>query len=278
MQDGSRKAIIAAFFANLGIAIAKFVGFLITGSASMLAESIHSLADTGNQGLLLLGGTRARRQADCRAPLRLRPGALLLGLRRGRSCSSAWAALFALYEGDGEAPPPPRARVGRVGRRHPGRRHRARGVLVPHGHRGGQPRARATRAWWRFIRQSKAPELPVVLLEDLGALVGLCFALAGVALAELTGNARWDAVGTPRHRRAARGHRHHPRHRDEEPAHRRGRLARPAPGAIERAIDVAPRVRSSSTCAPSTSAPTSSWSGPRSSSTRSCPSPRWPTQ
>ena len=61
MTDGSRKAIIAAFFANLGIAISKFVGFAITGSASLLAEAVHSVADTSNQGLLLYGGAASKR-------------------------------------------------------------------------------------------------------------------------------------------------------------------------------------------------------------------------
>ena len=64
MQEGSRKAIIAAFFANLGIAVAKFAGFLITRSAGLLAESGHSLADTGNQALLMLGSKRGKRPAD----------------------------------------------------------------------------------------------------------------------------------------------------------------------------------------------------------------------
>src|SRR5260221_6704329 len=64
MDHGSRRAIVAAFIANLGIALSKFVAFALTGSASMLAEAIHSLADTGNQGLLMLGGARSRRPAD----------------------------------------------------------------------------------------------------------------------------------------------------------------------------------------------------------------------
>src|SRR3954471_23390465 len=62
MQEGSRRAIFAAFLANFGIAVAKFVGFFVTGAASMLAEAIHSVADTGNQGLLFLGGRRAEQK------------------------------------------------------------------------------------------------------------------------------------------------------------------------------------------------------------------------
>ena len=80
--SGGGKAIIAAFLANMGIAIAKFVAWLISGSASMLAEAIHSVADSGNQLLLLLGGRRARREADTAAPVRLRPRALRLRIRR----------------------------------------------------------------------------------------------------------------------------------------------------------------------------------------------------
>src|SRR3954452_3075139 len=68
MHEGSRKAIVAALLANAGIAAAKLVGFLLTGAASMLAEAVHSLADTSNQGLLLLGSSRARRTATIRHP------------------------------------------------------------------------------------------------------------------------------------------------------------------------------------------------------------------
>ena len=82
MHEGSRTAVIAALLANIGIALSKFVGFFITGAASLLAEGVHSLVDTANQGLLLLGGHRSKQEAVARAPLRLRAGALLLGLRR----------------------------------------------------------------------------------------------------------------------------------------------------------------------------------------------------
>jgi cation diffusion facilitator family transporter len=194
MQEGSRKAIAAAFVANLGIAISKFVGFAVTGAASMLAEAIHSLADTGNQGLLFLGGARAKRKATEIHPF---------GYGRERYF---WAfvvavvlfslgSLFALFEGEEKL-------------RHP---HELESVewavgilavaivLESFSFRTAIREARhvkGSESWWRFIRQSKSPELPVVLLEDLGALVGLCLALAGVGIAELTGNPRWDAVGS----------------------------------------------------------------------------------
>jgi cation diffusion facilitator family transporter len=194
MQEGSRKAIIAAFFANLGIAIAKFLGFAATGAASMLAEAVHSVADATNQGLLLLGGRRARRAASAEHPF---------GYGRERYF---WAfvvalvlftlgSLFALFEG-----------VEKL--RHPHELESAAwavGILLfgigleffslriairESAH------AKGDQSWWSFIRRSKNPELPVVLLEDIGAMVGLFLALLGVALAELTGNARFDAVGS----------------------------------------------------------------------------------
>jgi cation diffusion facilitator family transporter len=194
MQEGSRKAILAAFFANLGIAIAKFVGFALTGAASMLAEAIHSVADSSNQGLLLLGGKRARRAATAEHPF---------GYGRERYFWSFVVALvlftlgslFALYEG-----------VEKL--RHPHELESAlvavvilslaivfeifsfRTAVIESNH------VRKGASWWHFIRHSKSPELPVVLLEDLGALVGLVLALAGVVVAELTGNARWDALGS----------------------------------------------------------------------------------
>ena len=195
VTDGSRKAIIAAFFANLGIAIAKFVGFLLTSSAGLLAEAGHSLADTGNQGLLLLGGKRARREADVEHPF---------GYGRERYF---WAfvvalvlfsmgGLFALYEG-----------ISKV--RHP---HETENLFVAVGIlvfaivlesyslrtavKESQHHKPKSMGWWRFIRTAKQPELPVVLLEDIGAEVGLFLALAGVLTAEVTDDPRFDAVGS----------------------------------------------------------------------------------
>ena len=194
MHEGSRRAIIAAFLANLGIAISKFVGFAITGSASLLAEAIHSLADTGNQALLFLGGARAKRAAPG-APVRLRTRAVLLGVRRlGRPVQLG--GVFALYEGIEKL-------------RHP---HEVEYfgvavvillvsvVLESLSFRTARYEANLEKpksaSWWTFIRRTKNPELPVVLLEDSGALVGLSFALIGVTLAKVTGNSRWDAVGS----------------------------------------------------------------------------------
>jgi cation diffusion facilitator family transporter len=194
VHEGSRRAIAAAFLANLGIAIAKFAAFVVTGAASMLAESIHSVADTGNQGLLFLGGHRARR-----APSDTHP----FGYGRERYF---WAfvvaivlfslgSLFAIYEGiqklldphELESPAWAFAVLG------------VAIVLESFSMRTAAREAgkvRGNRSWWGFIRTSKSPELPVVLLEDLGALVGLVFALIGVSLTVATGNETFDAVGS----------------------------------------------------------------------------------
>ncbi|HEX2191795.1 MAG TPA: cation diffusion facilitator family transporter [Acidimicrobiales bacterium] len=194
MQEGSRKAIIAAFFANLGIAIAKFLGFAVTGAASMLAEAVHSVADSTNQGLLLLGGRQARRPATAEHPF---------GYGRERYFWSFVVALviftlgslFALFEG-----------VEKL--RHPHELESAAwavgillfGIVLEFFSLRTAVResahAKGDQSWWAFIRHSKNPELPVVLLEDIGAMLGLVLALAGVALAELTHNARFDAVGS----------------------------------------------------------------------------------
>lgn len=188
------KAIVAAFFANLGIAIAKFVAFFFTGASSMLAEGIHSLADTGNQGLLLFGGRRATRVAS---------ETHQFGYARARYFWSFIVALvlfsvgglFAIYEGVEKF-------------RHPHELDSpiwAFGVLIfaivleTFSFRTAIVEARPLKkslSWWQFIRRSKSPELPVVLLEDLGALIGLVIALGGVTLAVVTENARWDAVGS----------------------------------------------------------------------------------
>ena len=195
MHEGSRKAIIAAFFANLGIAIAKFVGFLITQSAGLLAEAGHSLADTGNQALLLLGSKRARRPADDAHPFGYGPERYFWAFVVSMVLFSM-GGLFALYEGIEKL-------------RHP---HEIESAVVAFGILGfaialesyslrtAVKEANHVRppgmSWASFIRTSKSPELPVVLLEDVGAEVGLFFALVGLTLAEVTGDARWDALGS----------------------------------------------------------------------------------
>jgi cation diffusion facilitator family transporter len=192
--SGGTKAIIAALLANAGIALAKFVGYLVTGSSSMLAESVHSVADTSNQGLLLLGGKRAQRVATSDHPF---------GYGRDRYFYSFVVALllfslgsvFALYEGihkleSHEPLTSPLVAVIILVVAIGLERYSFRTAI-----RESRP-LKGKLSWWGFIRQSKSPELPVVLLEDFGALIGLILALLGVGLSVLTGNAVFDALGT----------------------------------------------------------------------------------
>ena len=195
MTEGSKKAVVAALLANFGIAVAKFVGFLITRSAGLLAESVHSLADTSNQGLLLLGGRRAERAADREHPF---------GYGRERYFWSfvvalilfSMGGLFALYEG-----------IDKV--RHP---HEVESLAVAIGilvfaialesislrtaYKEATHSKPPDAGWVSWFRNVKSPELPVVLLEDIGAELGLLMALGGVVLAEATDEPRWDAVGS----------------------------------------------------------------------------------
>ena len=189
-----KKAVFAAAAANLGIALAKFVGFLVTGSSALLAETIHSVADTGNQGLLLIGARQASREADEEHPF---------GYGRERFFYAfvvalvlfSLGSLFALYEGVQKLRHPheldsPLVAVGLL---------LVAVVLESLSIRTALHEARPLKGdigWWTFIRRAKNPELPVVLLEDLGALIGLAIALVGVALVEITGNADFDAVST----------------------------------------------------------------------------------
>ncbi|MBA2739446.1 MAG: cation diffusion facilitator family transporter [Nocardioidaceae bacterium] len=193
--EGGTKAIVAALVANLGIAVTKFVAFLLTSSSSMLAESIHSVADSGNQGLLLLGGKRAKRDATAEHPF---------GYGRERYVYAFIVAivlfslggLFALYEAYHKWQDP-----------HPIENWQwvpvvvlvAAIVMESYSFRTAiveSNRVRGERSWAEFVRTAKAPELPVVLLEDLGALLGLVFALIGVSLTLATDDGRWDAAGT----------------------------------------------------------------------------------
>jgi cation diffusion facilitator family transporter len=193
--SGGSKAIIAAFLANMGIALAKFIAWFISGSASMLAEAIHSVADSGNQLLLMLGGRRAKRRADREHPF---------GYGRERYVYAfvvsiilfSVGGLFSIYEGIDKLTHP----------------HELENVWIPiavlliaialesfslrtairesnHVRPKGQ-------SWIAFIRRAKAPELPVVLLEDVAALTGLVFALFGVGMTAITHNPVFDAIGT----------------------------------------------------------------------------------
>ena len=194
MQDGSRKAIIAAFFANLGIAVAKFVGFLLTGSAGLLAEAGHSIADTGNQGLLMLGGRRGKRPADAAHPFGYGPERYFWSFVVALVLFSM-GGLFALYEGIQKVLHPHAIESAGIAYVILGlsillESFSLRTAVKEANH------VRGHRTWWEFIRTAKAPELPVVLLEDFGAEIGLACALIGLTLAEVTGNARWDAVGS----------------------------------------------------------------------------------
>ncbi len=194
-HEGGTKAIVAALAANVGIAVTKFVAYLLTSSSSMLAESVHSLADSGNQVLLLLGGRRAKRAADETHPF---------GYGRYRYLYAfvvsivlfTLGGLFALYEAWHKWAEP-----------HPIESWKWVPVVVlvvaiglesysfrTAIHESNQVRGK--KSWPQFIRGAKAPELPVVLLEDFGALIGLVFALFGVGMTLATDDGRWDAAGT----------------------------------------------------------------------------------
>jgi cation diffusion facilitator family transporter len=200
--SGGTRAVVAALLANLGIAITKFVAWMLTGASSMLAEAIHSVADSGNQALLLVGGRRSRREATAEHPF---------GYGRERYIYAFIVAivlfsvggLFALYEA-----------FHKYEEVHAGHEDRLlegglgwvpilvlsiaivmesfsfRTAIVESNH------VRGRQSWVQFVRTAKAPELPVVLLEDLAALLGLVFALVGVGMSLLTGNAYWDVGGT----------------------------------------------------------------------------------
>ena len=193
--SGGGKAILAAFLANMGIALAKFIAWFISGSASMLAEAIHSVADSGNQLLLMLGGRKARKRADREHPF---------GYGRERYVYAfvvsiilfSVGGLFAIYEGVEKLTHP----------------HEITNYWIPiivlvvaivlesfslrtAIRESNHVRARG-QSWVSFVRHAKAPELPVVLLEDIAALVGLVFALFGVGMTWLTHNPIFDAIGT----------------------------------------------------------------------------------
>ena len=191
--EGGTRAVIAAMIANGGIAVSKFVAWAVTGSSSMLSEAIHSLADTANQGLLLLGGARARRAPDAEHQF---------GYGRSRYVYAFIVAIvlflmggvFSIYEGVHKIQhPEPVQQVGVA--------YVVLGVAIALESWSWRTamretnKARGTVPLFAHIRRARQPELPVVLLEDTGALVGLVFALLGITVAAVTGDGRWDGMG-----------------------------------------------------------------------------------
>jgi cation diffusion facilitator family transporter len=200
--EGGTRAVIAALLANTGIAVMKFLAFALTGASSMLAEGIHSVADSGNQGLLLLGGKRAEREATKEHPF---------GFGRERYIYSFLVAivlfsvggLFALYEAYHKAH---EVHEGKPNELLEGQWWWVAivvlvGAIIMEGFSfrtaiGETNKIRDGASWPQFIRRAKSPELPVILLEDFAALIGLVLALLGVGLSKITGNGYFDVVGT----------------------------------------------------------------------------------
>jgi len=191
--EGGMRAVFAALLANLGIAASKFVAFFFTGSSSMLSEAIHSLADSGNQILLIIGNKRSKKAADARHNFGYGRRRFVYGFIVSIVLFLV-GGVFSLYEG-----------IHKI--QHPEELNDAwiaflvlivaivleslslRTAVKEANH------ARGTRSFPRFLKDARQPELPVILLEDAGALVGLVFALFGVSMAVITGDGRWDGIG-----------------------------------------------------------------------------------
>ena len=188
------RAVFAALAANLGIAITKFVAFLLTGSASMLAESVHSVADTGNELLLIVGRGRSSRPASEEHPFGFGRERYFYGFVVSVMLFTVGAA-FSVYDGIHKIVHPEPVRSPLVALIVLLLSAVLEGFSLRTGIREAN-QVRGSRNWGSFIRRSKAPELPVVLLEDTAALIGLVFAFAGVTLSALTGNGRWDGAGS----------------------------------------------------------------------------------
>ncbi len=200
--EGGTKAVVAALTANLAIAVVKFGAFGLTGASSMLAEAIHSVADSGNQVLLLVGGKRAKKGVTPEHPFGYGRERYIFGFIVAVVLFSV-GGLFALYEAyhkwheirlghedallDGRWWWVPLVVLGAA--------IVAEGLSFRTAVRESN-RTRGQQTWPKFIRSAKAPELPVILLEDFAALIGLVFAFAGIGLTLLTRNAVFDVLGT----------------------------------------------------------------------------------
>ena len=224
--EGGTKAVVAALTANIFIACTKFVAWVLTGASSMLAEAIHSVADSGNQVLLLVGGKRATRAATPEHPFGYGRERYFFGFVVAVVLFSV-GGLFALYEAyhkyeEVHAGEPNELLEGRwwwvplvvLGAAIIAESFSFRTAIVE------SNKVRGKQSWKRFIRSAKAPELPVILLEDFAALLGLIFALFGVGMSLITRNGYFDVLGTAADRSAAGPGGDHPVDRDEEPAAR----------------------------------------------------------
>ena len=227
--DGGNKAVVAALSANLAIALVKFGAFALTGASSMLAEAIHSVADSGNQVLLLVGGRRAKKGVTPEHPFGYGRERYVFGFVVAVVLFSV-GGLFALYEAYHKWH---EIRLGHADSLTEGRwwwvplvvlvaAIVAEGLSFRTAVRESN-RTRGQQSWGRFIRSAKAPELPVILLEDFAALIGLVFAFVGIGLTLLTGNGLFDVLGTALIGAAARRRGRDPGDRDQEPAARRVR-------------------------------------------------------
>ncbi len=191
--EGGMKAVVAALLANVGIAISKFVAFAFTGSSSMLSEAIHSVADSGNQVLLLVGNKRSKKAPDAQHQFGYGRRRYVYGFIVSIVLFLV-GGLFSLYEGFHKFQHPEDLSDAWIAFLVLGIAIVLEGFSFRTAVREAN-RARGKRSLFRFLRDARQPELPVILLEDLGALVGLVFALFGVSMAVVTGDGRWDGLG-----------------------------------------------------------------------------------
>ena len=187
------KAVIAALLANVGIAVSKFIAFAFTGSSSMLSEAIHSVADSGNQVLLLVGNKRSKKAPDAQHQFGYGRRRYVYGFIVSIVLFLV-GGLFSLYEGFHKFQHPEDLSDAWIAFLVLGIAIVLEGFSFRTAVREAN-RARGKRSLFRFLRDARQPELPVILLEDLGALMGLVFALFGVSMAVVTGDGRWDGLG-----------------------------------------------------------------------------------
>jgi cation diffusion facilitator family transporter len=193
-SGGSARAVVAALGANVAVAVSKLVAFAFSGSSAMLAEGIHSLADSGNQILLLIGGRKSQREANEQHPFGYGRERYVYGFLVAVVLFSL-GGLFAVYEGVEKIKTPHPLEnaawpLGVLAFAMVAESYSFRTAVAEAG------RIRGRDTWIGFIRHAKAPELPVVLLEDFGALIGLVLALFGVVLTLVTHDGVWDGIAT----------------------------------------------------------------------------------
>lgn len=195
MASGGKKVLFAALAGNLAIAASKFAAAFVAGSSSMLTEGIHSLVDSGNQVLMLYGRNRAQQPPDRRHPLGYGREIYFWGFIVALLIFTTGAGM-SFYEGWIHFNDPEMLTLPWVNFLVLALAFLFEGTSLMVAFREFERTRSSELSWWRSLRESKDPTVFVVLVEDSAALAGILIATVFIGLTVITGDPRWDGIGS----------------------------------------------------------------------------------